>query len=77
MKKTLAEPLHNIVACAQYCVQQAQLDQVDVIYLTGGSSALRPLIEVLQENFPQSSLVHGDRFGGVAAGLAYAGQHLL
>jgi hypothetical chaperone protein len=77
MKKTLAEPLQNIVNCAQHCLSQAQLEKVDVIYLTGGSSALRPLIEVLQESFPQSLLVHGDRFGGVAAGLAYAGQHLL
>ncbi len=77
MKKTLTEPLQNIVNCAQLCVNQAGLTQVDVIYLTGGSSALRPLIEVLQDKFPNSQLVHGDRFGGVAAGLAYAGQHLL
>jgi hypothetical chaperone protein len=44
-----------------------------VVYLTGGSSALRPLMEALQAAMPGATLVSGDRFGGVAAGLAYAG----
>jgi hypothetical chaperone protein len=46
---------------------------VDVVYLTGGSSALQPLMDALQVAMPQAKLVKGNLFGGVAAGLAYAG----
>jgi hypothetical chaperone protein len=43
---------------------------VDAIYLTGGSSALRPLRQALRAAFPAIPQVEGDLFGGVAAGLA-------
>ena len=46
---------------------------IDVVYLTGGSSALTPLVDALKVAFPDASLVKGARFGGVAAGLAWAG----
>jgi hypothetical chaperone protein len=61
------------VACAQACVLQSGLTTVDAVYLTGGSSALRPLVAALQTAMPQASLVAGNQFGGVAAGLAVAG----
>ncbi|MEY4882688.1 MAG: hypothetical protein RIS34_542, partial [Pseudomonadota bacterium] len=73
----LAQALHTqlakIVACAQQCVAASGLKSVDAIYLTGGSSALRPLMDALQQVFPAASMVKGDLFGGVAAGLAYSG----
>ncbi|HKO87188.1 MAG TPA: heat-shock protein, partial [Burkholderiales bacterium] len=43
------------------------------IYLTGGSSALPPFQRALQQRFLGVPLIEGDRFGGVALGLAYAG----
>jgi len=46
---------------------------VDAVYLTGGSSALRPLMHALRTAMPGATVVEGNRFGGVAAGLAYAG----
>jgi len=49
---------------------------VDAVYLTGGSSALRPLVDALRLAMPQATLVEGNRFGGVAAGLAYAGARV-
>jgi hypothetical chaperone protein len=55
-------------------VARSGLAQVDVVYLTGGSSALRPLVTALQSAMPQATLVSGNLFGGVAAGLAYAGS---
>jgi len=73
MGEALAQALDQVVQCALQCVQASGLAAVDVVYLTGGSSALQPLMDALQTAMPQATLVPGDRFGGVAAGLAYAG----
>ena len=73
MAETLQQALAQVVDCAQQCVQRSGLPGVDAVYLTGGSSALRPLMAALREAMPGATLVEGNRFGGVAAGLAYAG----
>lgn len=71
----LRQQITAITACARQCVADAGLQQPDTLYLTGGSSALSPLVDALQTAFPQAQLVHGDRFGGVASGLAWAATH--
>jgi hypothetical chaperone protein len=76
MADALHQSLAQVVQCAELCVQQSGLPGVDAVYLTGGSSALRPLIEALRIAMPTATLVEGNRFGGVAAGLAYAGATL-
>jgi hypothetical chaperone protein len=70
----LASLLARTVACARACVQRAGLRDgaLDAIYLTGGSSALRPFQRALQAEFPGVPMVEGDLFGGVASGLAYS-----
>ena len=70
----LAALLARTVACARDCVQRAGLGDgaPDAIYLTGGSSALRPFQQALQAEFAGVPLVEGDLFGGVASGLAYS-----
>lgn len=73
MEQALHSAIAQVVQCAQDCVAAAGLQAVDAVYLTGGSSALRTLIEALREAMPQATLVEGNRFGGVAAGLAWAG----
>jgi len=73
MADTLQQALAQVVQCAQLCVQRSGLPGVDAVYLTGGSSALRPLMEALRTAMPDATVVEGNRFGGVAAGLAYAG----
>ena len=72
LAQSLAQPLEQVVACARDCLQRAGLADggVDAIYLTGGSSALRPLRQALRTAFPAIPQVEGDLFGGVAAGLA-------
>ena len=74
MQAHLTSLLNRTVACARECVQAAGLrdDQIDAIYLTGGSSALRTFQRALQAAFPCVTLVEGDLFGGVASGLAYS-----
>lgn len=74
MQQALHDSIAQVVQCAQSCAAKAGLQGVDVVYLTGGSSALRTLIEALRAAMPQATLVEGNRFGGVAAGLAWAGK---
>ena len=74
LREHLADLLARTVACARECVQRAGLTDgsIDAIYLTGGSSALRPFQRALQAEFAGVALVEGDLFGGVASGLAYS-----
>lgn len=75
MADALQQSLSQVVQCARDCVHSSGLPAVDAVYLTGGSSALRPLIDALRTAMPQALLVEGNRFGGVAAGLAVAGAN--
>ncbi len=73
MAEQLDTLLARTVQCAQECVQRAGASaSLDAVYLTGGSSALRPFQRALQAAFPGVPLVEGDLFGGVASGLAYS-----
>jgi len=76
IQRHLAGLLEQVVACAHECVRRAGLKAADLgaIYLTGGSSALWPFQQALRRGFPQTGLIEGDLFGGVASGLAYAGE---
>ena len=76
MADALQQALSQVVQCAQLCVERSGLPAVDAVYLTGGSSALRPLMQALRTAMPDATVVEGNRFGGVAAGLAYAGAAL-
>ncbi|MFC3685400.1 Hsp70 family protein [Hydrogenophaga luteola] len=73
LREHLGGLLERTVVCAQECVQRAGLrsDQLNAVYLTGGSSALRPFQQTLRNAFPGVPLIEGDLFGGVASGLAY------
>jgi hypothetical chaperone protein len=73
MAAQLQALLARVVACARDCVAQAGLNAggLDAVYLTGGSSALRPFQLALQAEFAGVPMVEGDLFGGVASGLAY------
>lgn len=73
LRQRLRQQISSIVQCAQACVRAANTPRLDAVYLTGGSSALTPLVDALQLAFPGANMVKGDRFGGVAAGLAWAG----
>ena len=44
------------------------------LYLTGGSSSLRPFQQLLRLRFPGTPIVEGDLFGGVASDLTYVGM---
>lgn len=74
LRHHLADLLGQVMACARACVRHADLSggKPDAIYLTGGSSALRPFQQALRAEFAGVAMVEGDLFGGVASGLAYS-----
>jgi hypothetical chaperone protein len=76
MQHDLAALLQQVVDCAEACVRQAGVagDRLQAIYLTGGSSALRPFQDLLRARFAATPVVEGDLFGGVASGLGYAAR---
>ncbi|HEY4324396.1 MAG TPA: Hsp70 family protein [Mucilaginibacter sp.] len=48
-------------------------DSIDTIFLTGGTSLVKSIIELFKNKFPNSKLNSGDNFTSVAKGLAYSG----
>ncbi len=63
--------LERIVQAATETVRMAGVAPaaVDVLYFTGGSTGLRPLVERIAAGFPTAERVRGDRFASVAQGL--------
>lgn len=67
----LAREIGDVVGAAMLCVLNAKraCADVEVLYLTGGSSALAAFRAGIAQAFPQATLVAGDAFGSVALGL--------
>ena len=63
--------LGRIVQAAAETTRQAGVAPaaVDVVYFTGGSTGLRPLVDRIAAGFPAAQRVRGDRFASVAQGL--------
>lgn len=63
--------LARIVAAAGETARMAGVapDAVQVLYFTGGSTGLAPLVQRIAAGFPQAASVRGDRFASVAQGL--------
>ncbi|MDB5953511.1 Hsp70 family protein [Ramlibacter sp.] len=74
MASDLEGLLQQVVDCAADCVAAAgrKGTALHAIYLTGGSSSLRPFQALLQQRFAGTPVIEGDLFGGVASGLSYA-----
>jgi hypothetical chaperone protein len=68
--------LQRIVQAADETLRQAGLraGQIDVLYFTGGSTGLKPLVERIAARFASAQVRRGDRFASVAQGL---GVHAL
>jgi hypothetical chaperone protein len=48
-------------------------EDIDSLFLTGGTSMVRGIKDLFQNKFPQSKINSGDNFTSVAKGLAYSG----
>jgi hypothetical chaperone protein len=75
-QRALDADLDRIVAAARATVAAAGLgpEDIDALYLTGGSTGLDVLSERLHRAFAAARLVRGDRFASVATGLAIFAQ---
>lgn len=62
MQDALQQAIVQVVECALACVKASGLNRVDVVYLTGGSSALHPSVQALQNAMPHAHLVQGNPF---------------
>jgi hypothetical chaperone protein len=65
--------LERIVLAAAATARMAGIapGAVDVLYFTGGSTGLTPLVERIAAGFPAAERVRGDRFASVAQGLGW------
>ena len=65
--------LERIVQAAAETAQMAGVTPaaVDVLYFTGGSTGLTPLVDRIAAGFPAAERVRGDRFASVAQGLGW------
>lgn len=71
----IARDLHKITTCLDAFVAASaeKLAGLDTIFLTGGTSLVRPVKALFQQKFPGVKLQSGDNFISVAKGLAYSG----
>ncbi len=66
--------LGSIEAYLETFLQENNIDknQVDVVFMTGGTSQVRPLKNMFIRHFGQEKIKSGDNFYSVATGLAYS-----
>jgi hypothetical chaperone protein len=71
--------LQRIVQAARETVRLAGVspDAVDVLYFTGGSTGLAPLVNGIAAHFPAAQRVRGDRYASVAQGLGLHARALV
>jgi hypothetical chaperone protein len=76
--QALADDLRRIVEAVAATLQAAGVRpaQVDVLYLTGGSTGFEPLVQRIAAAVPSAHVVHGDRHASVAQGLGVHAQRL-
>jgi hypothetical chaperone protein len=74
----IGSDLERIALAATETLRQAGLapDQVDALYLTGGSTGFNPLVAQISAQFPAAKLMRGDPFGSVALGLGLHARRL-
>lgn len=68
---SIARELDRIFIVASETVKQGGvgLEDIDTIFLTGGSTALPAFETRIAQMFPASKVAHGDKFSSVASGL--------
>ena len=76
--EALEADLERIVQAARDTLRAADVaaSEVDVLYLTGGSTGFTPLVRRIAAAVPQARAIQGDRHASVAQGLGVHAQRL-
>ena len=71
-EQAIGAAIDKVIAAAREAVRQAGLapDDIDTVFLTGGSSGIPKFKAALAAAVPSARVVEGDAFGSVATGLA-------
>ncbi|MFV3127362.1 Hsp70 family protein [Niveispirillum sp. KHB5.9] len=71
LASAVSDPVERLGAMTTDCLRQAGLkpDQVDAIFLTGGSTLLPAVRGAITGALPEARIVEGDKFGAVGLGL--------
>ena len=74
----LHQHIGQIEACMQALFEKASLtfDEIDTVFVTGGSSFVHPIQTLLYRSFPKEKIRIGDAFSSVAYGLALSGVQI-
>ena len=70
----IGEDINNIKDYLSDFLKNANLDKdnVDTVFMTGGTSMVRPIREFMVDMFSEEAVKSGDNFNSVANGLAYS-----
>ncbi len=71
--KSIQKLINRIYNCLDECVTQSGCSHsdIDLVILTGGSSELPIINDMVREKFPNAQISKDDKFGSVGKGLAY------
>lgn len=74
-EQVISKDVDHIAAYLDIFLKQNNIasQNIDTIFLTGGTSQVRSIQRLFSERFPQVNLNSGDNFRSVANGLAYSG----
>ncbi len=74
----IAEDLHRVELSADEALKSAGLvpDDIDVVFITGGSSSIPSIRNIFIKKFGETKLASADAFTSVGYGLGIAAQHL-
>ncbi len=74
-QKNFEGSIANLVRRVEACIRQTVTDaavpagQIDTVFMTGGSSMVRPVQALIRRLFPMAEMISGDVFGAVGKGL--------
>jgi hypothetical chaperone protein len=68
---SIADLVRRVEDCLAATVKDAAvpIERIDAVFLTGGSSMVRPVQSLIRARFPTAEIVSGDAFGAVGKGL--------
>lgn len=74
----IAQDVQKIFQSIEDCLSAAGIskDDIDLVILTGGSTELPLINQLVRENFPHAAISQGNKMDSVGLGLAYRAEHV-